>query len=370
MRIYWYWPNAHATVNKLALATLRPGDSLTVQALSALHGKPFGPIEEYEVIRDLPDPRGDRSNLSRVLPRGLYNQIGRSQARRRFIARGLERADIAHLEHLVYRTDWLDVPTLARHLPLVSMVHDVRPHRRTLPPRVEYGMLRRLYQHAGHLVVYHRVLRDELLNDFPIEPERVHVIPHPLDATSRRDLQRSVPDTPYLLFFGTLRPNKGIDVLLQAYELARGQGFDLVVAGGGDRDLETTLRKAGTGRQDLRIEIGRIPEERKHALMSSASALVLPYTSFHSQSGVLADAYSYRLPIVVTDVGALGPTVRDDGTGLVVPPNDAEAFAAAMSSVVLDPDPAWPHRIDAAAQQHDVSSVGPKLRQIYDVATA
>jgi glycosyltransferase involved in cell wall biosynthesis len=96
----------------------------------------------------------------------------------------------------------------------------------------------------------------------------------------------------------------------------------------------------------------------------------LPYTEFHSQSGVLADAYAYRVPLIVSDVGAIGPTVRSDATGIVVAPRDPEALADAIVRAIDSPPGAFSDALDTAARGHDVTVVGPKLRQIYEIAAS
>ncbi len=130
-----------------------------------------------------------------------------------------------------------------------------------------------------------------------------------------------------ILLFGALRGNKGVDVLLDAaVMLERRLEAEIVIAGHGSSLIEaSTLGRAST-LANVRVELGFVSQQRKRELFSDASCVVLPYTEFHSQSGVLADAYSYRVPLVVTDVGAMGPTVREDGTGVVVPPGDPEAL--------------------------------------------
>ena len=62
----------------------------------------------------------------------------------------------------------------------------------------------------------------------------------------------------------------------------------------------------------------------------------MPYRKIDS-SGVLATAIGHRRPVVVTDVGSLGETVREFGAGLVVPPDDPDALAAACTSLLTDP---------------------------------
>jgi len=365
VRIYWYWPHPHRGASPLALAALRPGDTLTVQALPSLRGERFAEVSEYEVIRDLPDPTLPGGFASRAL-RPVRLTMGRSRARARVLRRGF---DVAHIQLLVYQSDWLDLRRLERCTRLVSVVHDVRPHRSRLASWAERMLLKRLYTVAGELVVFHETLKDELCEQFGVHPDRVHVLPFPITAADQRDPSAGRPDRPMILFFGTFRRNKGLDVLLEAVRTAGTDiEADVVVAGAGDAEIEHMVRAHATRLSNLTAEVGHVSDTRKQELFSRASCVVLPYTAFHSQSAVLADAYSYRVPLVVTDVGAIGPTVRADDTGLVVPARDPVALAQAMRRLAHDAHDDREQRMHAAVLRHDHSVVGPKLRAVYDIA--
>jgi glycosyltransferase involved in cell wall biosynthesis len=179
----------------------------------------------------------------------------------------------------------------------------------------------------------------------------------------------SPPERPFVLFFGTLRENKGVDDLLDATASLPGDpGFDVVIAGEASPAIEARVRAVADRCAHLRFESGYVPYDRKAELFSGASAVVLPYTAFASQSGVLADSYAYRVPPIVTDVGALGPTVRDDDTGWVVDGAGPGALAAtmveAMQELASGHDRA--EQLEQAALRHDYAAVGPQLRDIYD----
>ena len=73
-----------------------------------------------------------------------------------------------------------------------------------------------------------------------------------------------------------------------------------------------------------------VPEDEAAKLFAEASLVVLPYTNFHAQSGVLYLALSHGLPVVATDVGAVGEFVRNEQVGKVCPPHDATALAQAI----------------------------------------
>jgi glycosyltransferase involved in cell wall biosynthesis len=348
---------------------MAPGDSLVVHALAPPAGESFDPITEYDVIRDLPDPAAvsGRGAWRRAL-RPVELALRRSRARARVVRQGF---DVGHIGNLTYQTDWADLVRLRRRVPLVSDVHDVRPHRSTLPARLETLLLRTTYRNAGHLIVLHDVLKEEMVADFGIDPERVHVVPHVLDALATRDQSIPRPTRPRFLFFGTLRPNKGIDVLMDALT-SLGPDFDadIVIAGAGDTETTTKLTQRLGAMPQVTLEFGRVSALRKRELFSQVSCVLLPYVSFHSQSGVLADAYAYGVPLIVSDVGAIGPTVRDDGTGFVVEPGDAEALADAMRKATATTDATFAAALAAAAGRHHVSAVAARLRAVYELAIA
>ena len=192
-----------------------------------------------------------------------------------------------------------------------------------------------MYGHAGDVGVYHESLADELCADFGLDAERVHVVPLPVDATALRDTSVAKPDRPLFLLFGTLRHNKGIDVLLEALTLLGSDlQADVLIAAHGARANELRLSECAATLPNVEVGLGFTTQSAKR-LFLAASCVVLPYTSFHSQSAVLADAYAYRVPVVVSDVGAIGPTVRGDRTGIVVHPRDPTDLAAGLAAMAM-----------------------------------
>jgi glycosyltransferase involved in cell wall biosynthesis len=140
-----------------------------------------------------------------------------------------------------------------------------------------------------------------------------------------------------------------------------------VIAGAGAADVELAVRRAAEANPRITAELGFVSEERKHELYRACDLVVLPYTEFASQSGVLHDAYAHHRPVVVTDVGALGASVRDDGSGWVVPPSDAGALAGAIDAARAD-GRAWgqaaTHAANVAADRTP-EATAIRLRQVY-----
>jgi len=191
------------------------------------------------------------------------------------------------------------------------------------------------------LLVHTEEIR-EVLSDFleGVHPP-IHVTPHGVwRAAGRSARPMRAVDGPRerLLFFGAIRPVKGLHVLLRALELL--PQCDLTVAGKPEdpryfeqvRDLALRLPP---GRVEL---IDRFVDEQEVAdLFERSSLVILPYMPFSGQSGVLYNALAYTRPVVASDVGSLGESVRRWGIGEVFPPGDERALARAIEQA-LDPE--------------------------------
>ncbi len=368
MRIYWFWPYVHADQLVLPAAVPRPGDELVLHtirdriAASEVAGLPLELAATLAPVSDSPE-RTLRWALSRA---GTYVQ--RVAERRRALRDG--RFDICHVIFSNYFVDGVDFRRIARRTALVFEVHDVVPHESRVPKRVERAFLSFLYGAPGKLLVRHEVVRDGLVERFGVDARRITIVPWHVPVVA--GLDRAAPgEHPTVLFFGTLRRNKGVTQLLRAIEqLADVEHASFVFAGRGFPDVEQEIRAAACKDARIRFEQGYVTAARKHELYSSADIVVLPYTEFPSASAVMCDAYAYHLPIVATDVGGLGASVRADGTGWVVPPSDAGALAGAIRTAI-DDRPAWRHAADNAgrrAAERTPARIGATLRALYDDA--
>lgn len=137
---------------------------------------------------------------------------------------------------------------------------------------------------------------------------------------------------PMVLFFGYVRPYKGLGVLIDAFARTR-ERLDAVlyIVGefyeGRERYLER-IEQLGIG--DRVTVIDRyVPNEEVEKYFAACDVVVLPYLSA-TQSAVVQIAYGFHKPVVVTAVGGLPDVVDDGETGYVVPPNDPEAVAGAI----------------------------------------
>jgi glycosyltransferase involved in cell wall biosynthesis len=237
--------------------------------------------------------------------------------------------DVIHLQEATEDDPRLLLVTGLRRRRYAYTVHDPVVHPGdSQPPRHAQVLRRLLLRHAGLVFVHAESLRDELERSAHVSGP-IEIVPH---GTTIPEIQ-SLPARPSILFFGRISAYKGLDVLLDSMQAIWDQvpAARLVIAGEGDLPDHPRL-------SDERVELrhGHVPETDIPSLFADAMLVVLPYIQA-SQSGVGSLAKSHGRAMVVTSVGGL-PELVDDDSGLVVAPSDAEALAAAVSSLLLDPD--------------------------------
>jgi glycosyltransferase involved in cell wall biosynthesis len=253
-------------------------------------------------------------------------------------------ADVVHFQWL--DVQWLD-PWLLPRRPLVLTAHDLFPRE---PKPGQAAAQRRAYDAVDAVVVHSDYGRAQLVDRAGLDAGKVHVIHHGafdyltgVDGELPAELQRT--DAPVALFFGLLRPYKGVEALLEAW-----RGIDCaelwVVGRPRGLALEPLRTAAPPG---VRFVPRFVPDAEAAALFRRADVIVLPYarTERFDQSGVLATALAFGKASVVTDIGGFGE-IAATGAAELVPPDDPAALHEALSQMLTDP--ATRERAAAAAR--------------------
>ncbi|WP_283138501.1 glycosyltransferase family 4 protein [Rhizohabitans arisaemae] len=237
---------------------------------------------------------------------------------------------------------------------VVALCHNVLPHERKPYDRpLMRALLRRV-----DAVLAHSAQQGELARGLTGKPVGTAPLPPHLPTAPDRTVQaaafqdpspeqagsdgaghhsanadaRNEPRQPYrtLLFFGIVRPYKGLDVLLHALAGAESRP-SLIVAGefwGGVDQTRNMIAELGlTDRVELRP--GYVAADDIPGLFGLADALVLPYRSATASQNVWL-AHEHGLPVVATRVGALPDHIRDGVDGLLVEPGDVGALTKAI----------------------------------------
>jgi len=275
-------------------------------------------------------PPGSRMRLAAKLVEHVPDMV-----RYRALART---ADVVHFQ-------WLAVQAVDRYLlprrPIVLTAHDLLPRE---PRPGQVSAQRRLYEAVDAIVVHSGYGRDLLVARLGVDPAKVRVIHH--GAFKHLTVQASeVPlpeelraiDGPVVLFFGLLRPYKGIETLLEAWRGVRSEispEAELWVVGRPRMPLEPLRALAGPG---VRFIPRFVSDAELPAFFRRADIVALPYsrTERFDFSGVLATALAFGKPTVISDIGGFSE-VAAAGAARLVAPEDPGALRTAIVSLLND----------------------------------
>ena len=134
------------------------------------------------------------------------------------------------------------------------------------------------------------------------------------------------------LFFGHVRPFKGLDIALRAWPEVKSD-VTLLVAGEAWWGSEDQYRKLATARTifDFRF----IPDAEIATYFAAADVILAPYR-IEAQSGVALTAFHFARPVIASTVGGLPEIIEEGVNGMLVPPEDPEALARAVDAYFVD----------------------------------
>ena len=261
------------------------------------------------------------------------------------------------------------IMALAGRARTVAIVHNAVPHE---PLPLQRPLTRWILSRCDGLVAHASTVAEELdeLLGRRVEtvvtphPPNVVVEPSPLPELADNDLR--------LLFFGFIRPYKGLDVALDALARLRQQGFRhrLTVAGevwDPTEDWDEQVRRHGLEDQvDLRL--GYVADGEVSRLLAEHHAALLPYRSA-TQSGIAPIAFAAGRPVVATAVGGLTDVISDGENGtlagratsnpLPTPSSAAPSNLPALATGALRNAPTWEDVAAAVVKAAGLDRSGP-----------
>jgi glycosyltransferase involved in cell wall biosynthesis len=168
------------------------------------------------------------------------------------------------------------------------------------------------------------------------------------------------------LCLSRLYPEKGVDVLLDAWEQAFPDGgARLRIVGSGE--LESDLRRRAEPLAGVEFT-GQVARDEGLRMLASARALVIPSRWYEVFPRIVAEAYALGVPVVASRLGSLAEIVHDGQTGLLVEPGDGGDLASALRRLAADPGEAA--RLGEEARREYERSLSPaatveRLLEIY-----
>ncbi len=220
--------------------------------------------------------------------------------------------------------------------------------------------VRALYRRADALAAISHAIEREAL-EAGVSPDRLHYLPNPVDAArfappsqdERRALRERLgvsPTAVVAVFVGRLSREKGVVELVKAWGLARPKAR-LVIVGpampGHPWDVSLEAKALAARLQapedppethglppDVRF-MGGLPAEEVAAWLRAADFAVQP-SHFEAMGLAAAEAMAAGLPVIASDTGGYRDFIRDGENGLLVPPRDVDALAAAITRLSAD----------------------------------
>jgi glycosyltransferase involved in cell wall biosynthesis len=221
----------------------------------------------------------------------------------------------------------------------ISICHNIIPHEKSI---LDNFLTKRFLKAIDYFIVHGQSEKEKLLNIFPeINVKNIVVTPLPSfenqfkyekltteEARNKINLHGKV-----LLFFGIVRPYKGLINLLQAMPLINERYNDVTLQIVGEfwwdqrKIAEKIINELDL--QNVRIIDNYVPDKDVGIYFQAADVLVIPYER-GSGSGVISIAFSYNKPVVATNVGTFSEVIKDKETGLIIQPKNPQAIADAI----------------------------------------
>lgn len=318
---------------------------------------------DYVDYREIFESAGPVARL-RAFLRSVYS----FEARNKFAAL-LDKTgpDIIHMQnfrrHLTFS---ILGPALARDIPIVFTAHDYDPvcpnslfftggeiceacggkhYFRALPRRCKQGSF------AGTAAVvlesyfvrsmryFHRVKRiitpsafaREKFIECGLDGEKIKVIHNFIDTGS---FVPSYGGGDYVIFFGRLVAEKGIDVLIEA--AAKTTDIKVLIAGEGPQRDYLEARRAEVGAANVEF-LGYVDREDLLPLIQGSMFVVVPSIWYENFPYNVLESLALGKPVIGSRIGGIPETVEDGRTGFLVEPRDAETLARRMTLLAGDP---------------------------------
>lgn len=210
---------------------------------------------------------------------------------------------------------------ISKKTKVVALVHNAIPHEKRF---FDKSFAKSFFKKCDSFIVLSEPVKDDLLKLIP--KANVLVTPHPIYDQYKERINKSEacqslnidPEKKNLLFFGLIRDYKGLDLLIEAMSFLD-DSYQLIIGGecyGSFQKYQELIDKSPF-KDNIKVFEQYIPDDMVTTLFSASDVLILPYRDA-TQSGVVAIAYQMEMPIIATNVGALGETVLTSSTGIVV----------------------------------------------------
>lgn len=222
---------------------------------------------------------------------------------------------------------------------LVFTAHNVLPHEFN---RLDYLSRHIIYRCSKSIIVHSEDIKNKIVGTFNIPPKKISIIPHgnfdqyvPVKSISRAEARVKLGlenEDKVILFFGYIRPYKGLDLLLDAFEISARENkrLKLVIAGAASSvELENQYKEKVekiSKNGSIVYHPGFVPFDEVAKYFVATDVVMLPYKAI-DHSGIIHLAYSFGKPLIATNVGDFSEIIENGKSGYIVKVNNTECLA-------------------------------------------
>ena len=264
-------------------------------------------------------------------------------------------------------------------IPVVWTVHNVLSHGS------RYPRLERWFKHAfvrfgfcAHAFVHCENVEDRLIEECSLPEsvrQRVTVIPHGhyLDnyenEISRDEARLDLgygEDESVFLFFGQIKPYKGVFHLLETFKSIDDPDYRLLVVGNPSTEsIERELRERSAGDDRIRSVLRFVPDEEIQRYMNAADAVVLPYTQV-TTSGSAILVMSFGKAIIIPRMGCV-PEILDEAGALIYPPEAEHGLRNALMEAKHRDLLSMGRHNTRQVRQYDWTTIAERTARVYSL---
>lgn len=244
-----------------------------------------------------------------------------------------EELDLLHIQYIAayfgkFTLNLNLLLALRQKVPVVTTFHEVHTETATIREKV-LGFIQKRITGKADSAIAHTAQQKEFLH-MKYGKKEAYFVRMGLSLNPMHKLRdRSI------LFFGMLNYGKGAEYLIRAMnELP---DFKLTVAGKAiSQDYEQLIKETAAENKlgNVKLDIRWVPEDVKKKYLEETDIMAFPYIWAPYQSAAMHNAFSYGIPVVVTDAGAIGEVVKEFRCGRVVEQRSPKALAAGIKGVL------------------------------------
>lgn len=261
--------------------------------------------------------------------------------------------DVLHVQWWISSLVFVYLPILLlaklKKLKIIISYHNILPHERNKILLVFNRIANLLlFSFVDSFIVHNKRNKKQFMKLYNINGKKISIITHGSLDLVKKNIISKIESKKYLnlpiekkiiLFFGYIRPYKGVDILIKSFYILRKdiENVILMIVGQPINDKwkkYDALIKKYELKENIQIKIGFISEDHIQYYFSASDLVVLPYKYLDTHGGVGALALAFKKPLIVTDVGGLPEFIKDKRA--LVKPNNAEDLAKTIKLILKD----------------------------------